>query len=294
MLTSTEMQEWNATNMSLHFILQHLDSSGSCLWTSAVLLIPSSRLCYRTNSPRWTCLTPPAGGSQTSCLTGGSMWSWGNMSRTPRPSAPNPLKDAFFPLYSSPCTVRAAPPVISPSSSWSLQMTPPSLDWTGAVRTTWSSILTSFITIWYAAATAKDKGRLQYIIHSAEKVIGCNLSSLQDLHTSRTLKRAGKIVANPSHTGHKLFEKHSPLPGGCGPSGPKLHTTRTVSSRLQLASSTRPKTPLTLTVQQDCTSGDCYPEESGKLSTNLLFFLFLLSLSAVHSVLNYYNRQWCQ
>ncbi|KAK9524364.1 hypothetical protein VZT92_016764 [Zoarces viviparus] len=43
------------------------------------------------------------------------------------------------------------------------------------------SILCSSITGWYAAATAKDKGRLQRIIRSAEKVIGCNLPSLQDL-----------------------------------------------------------------------------------------------------------------
>ncbi len=35
------------------------------------------------------------------------------------------------------------------------------------------SILTSSITIWSAAATAKDKGRLQCIIHSTEKVIDC-------------------------------------------------------------------------------------------------------------------------
>ncbi|KAK0134503.1 hypothetical protein N1851_029887 [Merluccius polli] len=67
------------------------------------------------------------------------------------------------------------------------------------------SILTSSITI-YAAATAKDKGRLQRIIHSAEKVIGCNLPSLQELYASRTLRRAGTIVANPSYPGHKLFE----------------------------------------------------------------------------------------
>ncbi|KAK0131376.1 hypothetical protein N1851_033919 [Merluccius polli] len=91
------------------------------------------------------------------------------------------------------------------------------------------SILTSSITIWYAAATAKDKGRLQRVIRSAEKVIGCNLPSLQDLYTSRTLRHAGKIVADPSHPGH------SPLVGGCGPSGPKPHATRTVFSLPPLA-----------------------------------------------------------
>ena len=47
------------------------------------------------------------------------------------------------------------------------------------------SILTSSITIWYTAATVKDKGRLQRIIRSAEKVIGCNLPSLQDLYASK-------------------------------------------------------------------------------------------------------------
>ncbi|XP_076587163.1 uncharacterized protein LOC143320974 [Chaetodon auriga] len=85
------------------------------------------------------------------------------------------------------------------------------------------SILTSSITIWYAAATAKDKGRLQRVIRSAEKVIGCNLPSLQDLHVSRTLRCAEKIVADPSHPGHKLFESL--------PSGRRLRSIRTETSR---------------------------------------------------------------
>ena len=46
------------------------------------------------------------------------------------------------------------------------------------------SILTSSITIWYAAATAKDKSRLQCIIRTAEKVIGCNLPTLEDPEAS--------------------------------------------------------------------------------------------------------------
>ncbi|KAK3551335.1 hypothetical protein QTP70_015013, partial [Hemibagrus guttatus] len=35
------------------------------------------------------------------------------------------------------------------------------------------SILTSSITVWFAAATARDKAKMQHVIHSAEKVIGC-------------------------------------------------------------------------------------------------------------------------
>jgi len=100
----------------------------------------------------------------------------------------------------------------------------------------YTSIVESII-IWYTADTEKDKSRLQRIIHSAERVIGCNLPSLQDLYASRTLRRARKIVADSSHPGHKLFET---LPaGGCGPSGPKPLATKTASSRLLSALSTR-------------------------------------------------------
>ena len=83
------------------------------------------------------------------------------------------------------------------------------------------SILTSSITVWYAAA--RDKARLQRIIHSAEKVIGCSLPSLQDLYSSRNLRRASKIAADPSHPGQKLFD---PLP-----SGRRLRSIKTKTSR---------------------------------------------------------------
>src|SRR4029434_7476105 len=66
-------------------------------------------------------------------------------------------------------------------------------------------------------------GRLQRIIRSAEKVIGCYLPSLQDLFASRTLRRAGKIVADPSHPGHKFFEVL--------PSAMRLRSIRTKTSR---------------------------------------------------------------
>ncbi|KAK3538608.1 hypothetical protein QTP86_007676 [Hemibagrus guttatus] len=61
------------------------------------------------------------------------------------------------------------------------------------------SILTSSITVWFAAATATDKAKLQRVIHSAEKVIGCSLPSLQELYVSRSRRRAAKITADPSH-----------------------------------------------------------------------------------------------
>ncbi|KAL6116337.1 uncharacterized protein ACO6RY_00978 [Pungitius sinensis] len=86
-----------------------------------------------------------------------------------------------------------------------------------------ASTLCSSITVWYAAATAKDKGRLQRVIRSAERLIGCNLTSLQDLIASRTLKRASKIVADPSPPGHKQFVSL--------PSWNRLRSIRTKTSR---------------------------------------------------------------
>ena len=85
------------------------------------------------------------------------------------------------------------------------------------------SILSTSITVWYAGTTARDKHRLQRIVRAAEKVIGCRLPSLQDLYTSRTRGRAGRIMADPSHPGHRLFV---PLP-----SGRRLRSIRTRTSR---------------------------------------------------------------
>ena len=85
------------------------------------------------------------------------------------------------------------------------------------------SILTSSITIWFAASTAKDKSRLQRIIRSAEKVIVCDLLSLLDLFRLRTSRRAGKIIADPSHPGHHLFL--------CLPSGRRFRAIKTKTSR---------------------------------------------------------------
>ena len=74
----------------------------------------------------------------------------------------------------------------------------------GSFYTAIESILPSSITIWCTFATAKDKSRLQLIIRTAEKVIGCNLPTLEGLHTSKTLRRARKIVSDSSQPGHTV------------------------------------------------------------------------------------------
>ncbi|KAK3545591.1 hypothetical protein QTP70_008132 [Hemibagrus guttatus] len=85
------------------------------------------------------------------------------------------------------------------------------------------SILTSSIKVWFAAATARDKAKLQHVIHSAEKAIGCSLPSLQELYVSRSRRRAAKIAADPSHPGNELFRSL--------PSGKRLRSIRTRTSR---------------------------------------------------------------
>lgn len=79
--------------------------------------------------------------------------------------------------------------------------------------------LTSSTTIWSAAATVDDQGRLQRTICSAETVIGCNWTSFHDLFAFGSVWRARKIVANTSQPGHKLFESI--------PSGRRLRSMRT-------------------------------------------------------------------
>lgn len=59
------------------------------------------------------------------------------------------------------------------------------------------------LTLWHTAATAKDKGRLQHVIHSTEKVNDCNLPCLQDMYSFMQVRQAIRI-ATDSSPGHKL------------------------------------------------------------------------------------------
>ena len=78
-------------------------------------------------------------------------------------------------------------------------------------RATVESILTLSITVWYGNARCEDKLRLQSVINASEKVVGCTLPSLDSLYTQRTTKRARKIISDPTHPAHELFNL---LPSG--------------------------------------------------------------------------------
>lgn len=93
------------------------------------------------------------------------------------------------------------------------------------------SILTSSFTVWYAGVTIRDKQRLQCVVCSAEKVIGCRLPSLQDPNTSGALGCAGGITAEPFHPGQRLFDLF--------PSGRRLWSIRTIKTVSPLCSWTR-------------------------------------------------------
>ncbi|KAI4894290.1 hypothetical protein NFI96_004725 [Prochilodus magdalenae] len=89
------------------------------------------------------------------------------------------------------------------------------------------SILTASITIWFGSSTSQERTKLQRIIRTAERIIGCNLPSLQQIYTSRVRKRAGKITSDPSHPGHLLFQT---LPSGRRLRSIKTSTTRHANS----------------------------------------------------------------
>ncbi|KAK3527161.1 hypothetical protein QTP86_014579 [Hemibagrus guttatus] len=116
------------------------------------------------------------------------------------------------------------------------------------------SILTFSITVWFAAATARDKAKLQCVIHSAEKVISCSLPSLQEL--SRSRRSAAKITAEPSHPGNELFQSF--------PSGKRLRSIRTRTS---------------------CHKNSFFPTAVSLLNNTCLLMLFIDFSSAFNTII---------
>ena len=68
------------------------------------------------------------------------------------------------------------------------------------------SVLTQSIIVWWGNATVDDRKRLSRIVCTASKIIGCQLSSLNDLYRSRAQKRAQSIINDTFHPAHDLFQ----------------------------------------------------------------------------------------
>ncbi len=67
------------------------------------------------------------------------------------------------------------------------------------------SVLCTSITVWFSSATKSDLRILQRVVRTAERIIGTTLSSLQELFTSRVIKRA-HIQHTPSLNCYRLVD----------------------------------------------------------------------------------------
>uniref|UniRef100_A0A3P9MZN2 Reverse transcriptase domain-containing protein n=1 Tax=Poecilia reticulata TaxID=8081 RepID=A0A3P9MZN2_POERE len=87
------------------------------------------------------------------------------------------------------------------------------------------SILTYCICVWYNNSTAAQRKALQRVVNTAQKIIGCSLPSLEDLHSDRCLKKAQLITKDTSHPGYSLFTLM--------PSGRRYRAIRTRTNRFR-------------------------------------------------------------
>ena len=87
------------------------------------------------------------------------------------------------------------------------------------------SILTYCMCVWFSSCTAANKKALQRVVTTAQKIISCPLPSLEELYNTRCLRKAQKIIKDPSHPGHSLFELL--------PSGRRFRTLKTRTNRLK-------------------------------------------------------------
>ena len=87
------------------------------------------------------------------------------------------------------------------------------------------SILTYCICVWFSSCTAAERNALQRVVKMAQKIIGCPLPSLEDLYSSRCLRKAHSILRDPSHPGHAHFVLL--------PSGKRYRVLKTQTTRLR-------------------------------------------------------------
>ena len=85
------------------------------------------------------------------------------------------------------------------------------------------SVLTFSFTVWYASATAEDRNRLNRIVCTASKIVGCELPSLISLYETRAVKKAKSILNDSGHPASELFRLL--------PSGKRLRSLKVDSQR---------------------------------------------------------------
>ena len=90
-------------------------------------------------------------------------------------------------------------------------------------RSVVESVLTFSITVWYGSASQQQRASLDRIVHTAGKIVGSDLPSLDSIYAERLTKKAWKIAADASHPGCHLFELM--------PSGRRYRSLKTRTSR---------------------------------------------------------------
>ncbi|KAK3551076.1 hypothetical protein QTP70_011624 [Hemibagrus guttatus] len=61
---------------------------------------------------------------------------------------------------------------------------------------------TSWITAWFGICTVSDRKILQWIVRTAEKIIGVSLPFIMDMYTTHCIHKANSIVDDPTHHSH--------------------------------------------------------------------------------------------
>ena len=71
-------------------------------------------------------------------------------------------------------------------------------------RASIESILTYCMCVWYTSRTVAQRKALRSVINTTQKIAGCPLPTLEELHSSRCLKKAQNIINDTQH--HSMFE----------------------------------------------------------------------------------------
>ena len=87
------------------------------------------------------------------------------------------------------------------------------------------SVLTYCMCVWFASCTVAERKALQRVVNTAQKIIGCPLPTLEDLYSSRCLRRATNILRDSSHPGHLFFQLL--------PSGRRFRLLKALTNRLK-------------------------------------------------------------
>ena len=73
------------------------------------------------------------------------------------------------------------------------------------------SILTSSFTVWFGNATFQERRFLNRVVKRAQRIVGIEMNTLEQLYDKRLANRASKIATDSTHPSSHLFQL---LPSG--------------------------------------------------------------------------------